>query len=105
VPPPRVLRTPHARQDLLDIWAYIARQNAPLVADAVLGRIHGAIEILARTPLIGRERGEFPGKPRSFAVRPYVIFYEPLSEGDGILIWRVIHGARDLPRLIVPPEQ
>jgi hypothetical protein len=24
-----------------------------------------------------------------------VIFYEPLPEGDGILVWRILHGARD----------
>jgi len=88
---------------LLDIWAYIARENAPSVADRVLDRIYGALELLAETPLIGRERIEFVGTPRSFSVRPFVIFYEPLSAGDGILVWRVIHGARDLGRLIVRP--
>jgi len=104
VPSPRILRTPEARQDLLDIWAYIARQNGPSVADTVLARVHGALEVLAQARLIGRERVEFSGRPRSFVVRPYVIFYEPLAQGDGILVWRVIHGARDLQRLIVPPE-
>ena len=59
---------------------------------------------LAQAPLIGRERTEFSGRPRSFTVRPYVIFYEPLAEGDGILVWRVIHGARNLQRLIIPPD-
>lgn len=102
---PRILRTPEARQDLLDIWAYIARHNAPAIADRVLARIYGALEVLAEAPLIGRERPEFAGRPRSFAVRPYVIFYEPLVEGDGILIWRIIHGARNLRRAIIPPDR
>ena len=43
--------------------------------------------------------------PRSFVVRPYVVFYEPLPDDNGILVWRIIHGARDLPRLIHPPDQ
>ena len=55
--------------------------------------------------MIGRERTEFPGCPRSFAVRPYLIFYKPLEQGSGILVWRALHGARDLDRLITPPER
>jgi len=103
--PPQILRTPEAHRDLVDIWAYIARENAPSVADAVLSRIHGALEVLAFAPKIGRERPEFSGTPRSFVVRPYVVFYEPLSEDNGIVVWRIIHGARDLQRLIRPPDR
>ena len=99
--PPQILRTPEAYQDLLDIWAYIARENAPSVADSVLARIHGALEVLAFAPKIGRERPEFSGTPRSFVVRPYVVFYEPLLDDSGILVWRIIHGARNLQRLVV----
>jgi plasmid stabilization system protein ParE len=102
--PPQILRTPEAYQDLLDIWAYIARENAPSVADSVLARIHGALEVFAFAPKIGRERSEFSGTPRSFLVRPYVVFYEPLFDDSGILVWRIIHGARDLQRLVHPPD-
>ncbi len=102
--PTQILRTPEAYQDLLDIWAYIARENAPSVADSVLARIHGALEVLAFAPKIGRERSEFSGTPRSFVVRPYVVFYEPLLDDSGILVWRIIHGARNLQRLVHPPD-
>jgi plasmid stabilization system protein ParE len=68
--PPQILRTPEAYQDLLDIWTWVARETAPSVADAVLARIHGALEVLAFAPKIGRERHEFSGTPRSFVVRP-----------------------------------
>ena len=71
----------------------------------LLGRIYGALEVLAFAPRIGRERAEFAGSPRSFSVRPYVIFYEPLPEGDGILVWRILHGARDLRPLVRPPSR
>jgi toxin ParE1/3/4 len=90
---------------LLDIWAYIARENAPSVADALLARIHGALEVLAFAPKIGRERHAFSGRPRSFVVRPYIVFYEPLPDDAGILVWRIIHGAGDLQRLIHPPQR
>lgn len=75
------------------------------MADAVLARLYGALEVLAYAPKIGRERVEFAGRPRSFAVRPYVIFYKPLADGDGILVWRIIHGARNLVPLVRPPRR
>jgi plasmid stabilization system protein ParE len=99
--PPRILRAPEAKQDLLDIWAYIACESAPSIADAFLARIEGAMEIVAFAPYIGRERPEFIGRPRSIPVRPYMIFYEPLPEGDGITVWRVMHGHRDFPRRLI----
>ncbi len=71
----------------------------------MLARIYGALEVLAFAPGIGRERAEFAGKPRSFAVRPYVIFYQPLADGEGILVWRIIHGARNLVPLVRPPSR
>lgn len=104
MPMPRIIRTPEARQDLLDIWAYIAEQSAASIADTFLARIVGAMEIIAYAPHIGRERSEFPGSPRSMAVRPYVIFYDALPEGDGIRVWRVLHGMRDLERVIRRPR-
>jgi len=101
----RILRAPLARQDLLDIWAYISERSSASMADTFLARIYGALELLASAPYIGRERDEFPGAPRSVVVRPYVIFYEPLPEGDGIALWRVIHGARSLEDLVRRPGQ
>jgi toxin ParE1/3/4 len=102
---PRILRAPEARQDLLDIWHYLARESSTSIADTFLARLYGALEIVAYAPYIGRERPEFSGTPRSIVVRPYVVFYEPLPEGDGILIWRVVHGARDLRRFVRPPRR
>ncbi len=101
----RILLAAEARADLLDTWIYISRENAIVIADAFLARIHGALEILASAPLIGRRRPELTGRPRSIAVPPYVVFYEPLPEGDGILVWRVLHGARDLRRIVRPPRR
>ena len=100
---PRLLFALEAREDLLDIWTYISRENATAIADAYLARIRGALEIVASAPLIGRERPELVGRPRSIAVPPYIVFYEPLPAGDGIQVWRVLHGARRLRRLVRPP--
>lgn len=74
----RIIRTASARRDALGIWSHIATDNAPAVADGMLARLTSAMEILALNPLIGRKRFDWNGKPRSFAVRKFVIIYEPL---------------------------
>ena len=101
----RILRAPLARTDILDIWTYIANESSPLIADTFLARIYGALEVVASAPYMGRERAEFDGGPRSLVVRPYVIFYEPLAEGDGIAIWRILHGARQIEDLLRKPRR
>lgn len=99
----RILRAPLARNDLLDIWTYIADQSSASIADGMLARIYGALEVVASAPYVGRERAEFPGSPRSIVVRPYVIFYELLPEGEGIAVWRVLHGARRIEEFVQKP--
>ncbi len=100
----RVVRAALVRVDIFEIWNYIATENSPAIADAMLARITGAIEVLAWAPLIGRKRSDLRGSPRSFPVRPYTVIYEPLPEGDGIFVWRIVHGARDLRRVIKRPK-
>lgn len=96
--PSRVIRAAHARRDLDDIWRYLDGEAGPQIADAVLARIVAAMYRAADRPLVHRQRHEHAGAPRRLNVLRYAIFFEPLPEGDGIFVWRVIHGARDLPR-------
>jgi plasmid stabilization system protein ParE len=58
--------TRRARQDLLDIWIYIAPRNSEAVADAVHDRVEQACERLKHHPQLGaaRERA-----PRTEAIR------------------------------------
>ena len=91
-----VSKTVQAEQDLDEIWLYIALDN-PTAADAMLDAIDRRCRMLAREALIGRARPELAAGLRSFAVARYMIFYAPSD--DGILLVRVLHGARDLPTL------
>jgi len=92
-----------AAADLDQIRSYITRERSQGVAEAVLVRLYNAMNSLADAPRIGRIRNEYRERPRSFAVQSHVIFYEPLKQGDGIAVWRVLHGARDLPKLLHRP--
>jgi plasmid stabilization system protein ParE len=63
----------------------------------VLRRIEQTIGLVATMPRIGRVRHDLDGQPHTFAIWPWLIVYEPLPTGNGIVVWRVIDGRRDLP--------
>jgi toxin ParE1/3/4 len=90
---PTILRRPRASADLSEIWEFIAQENIER-ADGFIDRIDEKFRVLAAQPLIGRGRKELGPGIRSIAMAPYVIFYEALP--DGVLIVRVLHGARDV---------
>jgi toxin ParE1/3/4 len=92
----RVFRTERARVDLLQIWVYIANDNAS-AADRLLDRIDATCSQLAQQPLMGEARPELAPDLRSFTVGNYVVYFRPLA--DGIEVVRVLSGARDVDAL------
>ena len=93
----KVLRTSQAEEDLLAIWAHVADDNLG-AADKLLDAIAAACGTLAENPLAGRRRAELAPRVRSFPVGNYLVFYRPMK--DGIVVIRVLHGARDIPELL-----
>jgi toxin ParE1/3/4 len=91
----RLELSPEANRDLVEIGLYIARQSgSPQRADSFLDLIHQTCQVLAGQPEMGELRPEFAtGRYRSFSVGNYVIYYGSVS--GGILVARVLHGARD----------
>jgi toxin ParE1/3/4 len=94
---PTVLRTRQAEDDLLDIWRYVAQDN-PDAADRVVARIGNALELLARNPLMGPARPDLRDDLRYFVSGRYLILYS--AREAGIVVVRVLHGARHLPDLL-----
>jgi toxin ParE1/3/4 len=99
----RIVRSASARRDLDDIWDYLAREAGLEIADAVIARLFEAMYRAADRPFLFRQRPEYTGAPRQITVFRYAIFYEPLPEEDGIFVWRVLHGVRDIPRHLWRP--
>jgi toxin ParE1/3/4 len=91
-----VLRTSQAHLDLVKLATDVGEENAA-AADRLLDEIDGRCRLLAQFPEMGRKREELAPRLRSSVVGHYVIFYRPMA--DGIQVIRVLHGARDLPRL------
>ena len=82
----KIVRTPRARLDLIEIWNFIADDNEP-AADRLLDKMDAVLRTLADKALAGRARPELHEEIRSFPVGNYVIFYRPLS--DAVEVVRV----------------
>lgn len=85
-----------AESDLTKIWLYIARDNEE-AADHFVDNLRAQCRRLAAAPQRGRPRPEFAVDLRSYQVGNYFIFYFPTEHG--VEVARVLHGARDLPRI------
>ena len=85
-----------ARQDLADIFDYIARDKL-VAASNWVSRIEEKCELIATTPGFGEVRPELGEDIRSSKLGRYVIFYRPIE--NGIEVLRVIPGDREIRSL------
>lgn len=88
-----------ARDDLVDIWEFIAEHDE-LAADRYLDHLRLRARELIRYPLLGRVRRELRPEIRSLLFRNHLIFYR--VKNDSIQILRILHGSRDLPNQDFP---
>jgi toxin ParE1/3/4 len=93
---PSLIFAPSARQDLLEIFNYIARDK-PIAAANWIDKIEEKCKLIATMPEFGERRPEYGSEIRSSVVGRYVIFYLPID--DGIEVVRVIAGDRDIRSL------
>lgn len=93
-----------ADRDLDSLFTYLATHSGVERAESAFERIDEVLELLAASPRLGRVRLELDGSPRSFAVLRWIVFYEPQEHNDGIYVWRIVDGSRDLQKLIRPPN-
>jgi plasmid stabilization system protein ParE len=93
--------TPQASDDLFEIWSYIAGDNIE-AADRVEDAIYECCAFVAEAPLRGHVRNDLTDLPvRFWTVQRYPnyrIVYDPNT--SPLQIIRVLHGARNLARLL-----
>jgi plasmid stabilization system protein ParE len=93
----RFVLSPAATADVEQIEAFLD-EHAPHATDAVLTRIHSAMRRIASTPGSGHLRRDLADEPLRFvAVWSYLVVYRLTRPVE---IVRVIHGARDVARLL-----
>jgi len=86
------------KADVLSIRGHIAEQSqSRFIALRFLDKIDDRVNLLAENPHAGEARPDLGANVRGFPVGNYIIFYRPLD--DGIEVLRILHGARDIPRV------
>lgn len=93
----RIIRTRQARADILDIWEYIAADNAA-AADKLIRRLDEVVRLLAEQPELGSPQDKYRVGLRCMPVGTYLIFYDQVP--DAIRVIRILHGARRWEDLI-----
>lgn len=95
----KVLFSPESRQDLREIFRYIARDNL----DAAIGfvrRLRQRCLDVAPMPNAGRKRDEIRQGFRSVTEGDYVIIYR--IRPDAVEILHIVQGNRDLSKIVFP---
>jgi toxin ParE1/3/4 len=95
--------TPHAREDLIEIYTYIALDNPP-AAERIFDAIEAKARLLADYPRLGVRRPEIRPSTRMLVERTYLILYETHPDSDGgeiesVEIVRIVDGRRNLKNL------
>lgn len=88
-----------AEGDLAEIWLSIAMDQLQN-ADRFVEDLRDRAQQLAEQPLMGVSRPDFGKDIRCFPHGEYLLIYRPSDSGVGIA--RIVHGARDLRKLMVP---
>ena len=94
---PRLVILPAARADLIEIGDFIAQDN-PGRAVSFMAEIEARMAQTAERPSSFPTRDELYEGLRSARHGRYLIFF--VEDGDEVRVVRVLHGARDLQRVI-----
>jgi toxin ParE1/3/4 len=87
-----------AREDLFEIWEFVARDDID-AADRVIAGLQAAAGKLVAHPQLGRSRPALAAPEiRFLSGGAYLLVYR--APGKEIEILRVLHGARDLGALL-----
>ncbi len=98
-----VVKSPLALQDL-DAAAYIQEHSSPTRAVRFLQAADSTLAMLASMPGVGtryKPREPAYADLRFFTIarhRKFLVFHKPLP--DGVVVLRVLHGARSIPNAL-----
>ena len=93
----RIVRSPTAESDLIDIWCNVAL-DGPAAADRLLNAIAERIWQLALFPDSGPARPDIAKDARVLTVGNYLVLYR--QNREEIEIVRIVYGARDVTTLL-----
>lgn len=88
----------NAAEDLIEIYVYTFREFGPRQAETYAGGIEERFSNLAGSPSTGRALIGIAGDYRQSVYGRHVIVYR--AQEKGIFIVRVLHGRRDITRIL-----
>ena len=97
--PRRLLLSPRAAADLEEIADYIARDN-PVRAASFVAELEAKCRAVAVSPELYPARADLAPGLRMAVQGRYLVLYRDLPGEGTVRIERVLHNARNLPRLI-----
>ncbi len=89
----RLVISPKAKSDLLNIWAFAFYENGQ-TADRLVEEITAKFDMLLSFPEMGRSRKDLDVGLRNFPFKRFIIFYRLIE--NGIEIFRVLHGKQNI---------
>ena len=90
-----------ARQDLADIWDFLAVSSERIANDCI-DRITERCHPLADFPKMGIDRSDISPGARMLVVERWLVFYR--VSFDEVRIVRIVDSTRDLSKLNLPDE-
>jgi toxin ParE1/3/4 len=88
-----------ALRDLASIETYLAHEASKETAERIEAKLFAAFDDLTRLPPVGHRRLDVPRSDLLFhVVNPYLIAFR--RQREQVTIIRVLHGRRDVPRLL-----
>lgn len=85
--------------DLEEIAEYIARDN-PIRAASFVAELEGKCRAVATAPDLYPARDDLAPGLRMAVHGRYLVLYRDLPGANSVRVERVLHGARNLPRLL-----
>lgn len=95
----RLLFSPRAAADLEEIADYIARDN-PVRAARFVAELEATCRAVAASPELYSIRSDLASGLRMAIHGRYLVLYRDLAGDNIVRVERVLHGARNLPRLL-----
>jgi toxin ParE1/3/4 len=89
----RLLLSPAAEADLMEVWSYTAEFFGAQQADRYLEELAEGLRSCATRPSRGRRRDDLRPGYRSLLLVRHVAFYTVLD--DAVVVQRVLHGSMD----------
>jgi toxin ParE1/3/4 len=79
--PAKLVWTPQAREDLIEIYTYIGLDN-PSAAERVFDAVQAKTESLVEYPRMGARRPDIRPSTRILIEGPYLVLYETHPDND-----------------------